>query len=180
MSATKKLTLSSMSAALSAVILMLSSFFEMMELTVGAIASMLVVFVLVEVKGAYPYLVWLVTSTISILLFPSKTIGVAYFLVFGIYPVLKVFFEKLPRGLAIIPKFLYFTAVGAAFIFVSELILGVPFFTDLPDLGGVLSLLVKIGFVLLCYVAFFAYDMFISVMTKLYFLKFRDKIKRLL
>ena len=73
MNATKKLTLSSMSAALSAVILMLSSFFEVMELTVGAVASMLVVFVFVEVKGAYPYLVWLVTSTIAILLFPSKT-----------------------------------------------------------------------------------------------------------
>ena len=180
MNATKKLTLSSMSAALSAVILMLSSFFEVMELTVGAVASMLVVFVFVEVKGAYPYLVWLVTSTIAILLFPSKTIGVGYFLIFGIYPILKSFFEKLPRGLDVIPKVVYFTAVGAAFVFVSELVLGVPFFTDLPQLDGALMTLAKAGFVLLCYVAFFAYDMFISVMTKLYFLKFRDKIKRLL
>ena len=180
MSNTKKLTLSSMAAALSAVIMMLSSFFEVMELTVGAVVSMLVVFVFIEVKGAYPYMVWLVTSLISILLFPSKTIGVGYFLVFGIYPILKSFFEKLPRGMDVIPKVLYFTAVGAAFIFVSELLLGVPFFSDLPELGGALSILVKAGFVLLCYVAFFAYDMFISVMTKLYFLKFRDKIKRLL
>ena len=180
MRSTKKLTLSAMSAALSAVILMLSSFFEVMELTVGAVASMLVVFVFIEIKGAYPYLVWLVTSVIAILLFPSKTIGCAYFLVFGIYPILKSFFEKTPHFLSLILKLLYFTAVGAAFIFVSELVLGVPFFSDLPNLDGVMMTLAKAGFVLLCYIAFFAYDMFISVMTKLYFLKFRDKIKRLL
>ena len=62
---TKKLTISAMSVALSSVILMLSSFFGLMELTVGAVASMLVVFVLVEVKGVYPYLVWLATSVIA-------------------------------------------------------------------------------------------------------------------
>ena len=176
----KKLTISAMSVALSSVILMLSSFFGLMELTVGAVASMLVVFVLVEVKGVYPYLVWLATSVIAIFLFPSKTIGAGYFLLFGIYPIVKVYIEKLPHAVSLLLKVAYVSAVGAIFIFVSELVLGVPFFSDLPALDGALATLAKAGFVLLCYVAFFAYDMFISVMTRLYFLKLRDKIKRIL
>ena len=180
MRSTKKLTLSSMSVALSVVIMMLSAVFEVMELSVGAIASMVTVFVLIEIKGAYPYLVWLATSTIAILLFPSKTMGVAYFLIFGMYPMLKVFFEKPPRAVGLVLKLLYFTAVGAVFVFISELVLGVPFFTDMPAFDEPIATLAKAGFVLLCYVALYAYDMFISVMTRLYFLKFRDKIKRLL
>ena len=180
MRTTKKLTLSAMSVALSSVLLMLSSVFGLMELTVGAVASLLVVFIFVEVGNPYHWMVWLSTSVIAILLFPSKTIGVGYFLLFGIYPILKAYIERLPRWSWIIVKFLYFTAIGAAFIFLSELIMGVPFFADLPDYAGIVGVLVKCGFILLCYVALFAYDMFISVMTRLYFLKFREKFKRLL
>lgn len=169
-----------MAVALSSVLLMLSSFFGLMELSVGAIASLLVVFIFVEVGNPYHWMVWLATSVISILLFPSKTIGVGYFLVFGIYPILKAYIERLPRWSWIIVKFLYFTAVGGVFILLSELVLGVPFFQDLPDYAGIVGAFVKGGFILLCYIALFAYDMFIAVMTRLYFLRFRDKIKRIL
>ena len=77
-------------------------------------------------------------------------------------------------------KLLYFTIVGAAFIFLSELVLGVPFFEELPEYAGAIGVAVKAAFILVCYVAMIVYDMFITVMTRLYFLKFRDKIKRIL
>ena len=179
MRTTKKLTLSAMMTALSTVILLLSSLFGLMELTVGAITSLLVVFVIIEVKGAYPWLVWLTTSLISLLLFPSKTIGAAYLLVFGVYPILKVYFERLPRVFSLLVKFAYISVILATFIFLSELLLGVPFFEEMPDIAPTLQLWVKVGIVALFYIAFFAYDMFITVLVRLYFLKFRDKFKRL-
>ena len=176
---TKKLTLSAMTASLSSVILLLSSFLGMMELTVGAVASLLVVFINIEVKGAYPYLVWAVTSTISLLLFPSKTIGVAYLLVFGIYPILKAYFERLPRPVWWVVKLAYFTVVLVLMILVTEFVLGVSFFEEVPNTSSILQLWMKVGIIALFYIAFVAYDMFITVMIRLYFLKFRDKFKRL-
>lgn len=180
MRTSKKITLSAMAAALSAVLLALSSLLGLMELTVGAIASLLVVFIHVEVGAPYQWLVWLVTSLIALLLLPSKTIGFAYLLVFGIYPILKSFIERLPRWSWLIIKFVYISAILAACIFLSELVLGVGFFADLPELSSTLATLAKIGVVALFYVAFFAYDAFIAVLVRLYYLKYREKFKRLL
>ncbi|MBO5945381.1 MAG: hypothetical protein J6Q69_02125 [Clostridia bacterium] len=176
---TKKVTLSAMASALSSVILLLSSFLGVMEISVGAIASLLVVLINIEVKGPYPYLVWAVTSTISILLFPSKTIGVAYLLVFGIYPILKAYFERLPRVFWWLVKLAYFTVVLAVMILATELVLGVSFFEEMPNTAPILKTLMKVGIIGLFYVAFVAYDMFITVLIRLYFMKFRDKFKRL-
>ncbi len=177
---TKKLTISSAAVALSVVLLMLSSFLGLMELSIGAIVSLISVIIFIEVGGAYPYLVWAVSSTISLLLLPSKTIGVCYFLVFGIYPMLKACFEKLRvRALHYVVKLVYITAVLVSFIALCELVLGVPFFEDIGGYSPNVVTLIKGGTIILIYVAFFAYDMFLSVMARLYFLKWRDKFKRL-
>ena len=180
MTSTKKLTLSSLAAALSCVLLMLASVFGLMELTVGAVASLITTFIFIEVRGGYPYLVWAVSSTISILLLPSKTVGVCYFLVFGIYPMLKAYIEKLRvRPLHIILKFAYTTLVLLAFIGITEVVLGVPFFEDIGDYSPAIVRIIKAGTIALIYIAFFAYDMFISVMARVYFMRWREKFKRL-
>ena len=180
MKSTKKLTLSAAAVAITAVLLMLSSVLGLMELCVGALASLVVVIIYIEVGGVYPWLVWAVTSTLSILLLPTKTMGVLYLMLFGLYPMLKAYIEKLrSRSLWVVIKFVYVTAVIAAFIALTELVLGVPFFEEMPTLSPLVQNLVKGGIILLCYVAFFAYDMFITVLVRLYYQKFRDKFKRI-
>ena len=180
MKSTKKLTLSAAAVAITSVLLMLSSLLGLMELSVGALASLVVVLIFIEVGGAYPWLVWAASSTLSILLLPSKTMGVLYLMLFGVYPILKAFIEKLKsRSLWVVIKFVYISAVIVAFISLTELVLGVPFFEEMPNLSPLVGTLVKGGIILLCYVAFFAYDMFITVLVRLYYLKFRDKFKRI-
>ena len=66
-----------------------------------------------------------------------------------------------------------------AFIALTELVLGVPFFEEMPNLSPVLMNLVKGAIILLCYLAFFAYDMFITVLVRLYYQKFREKFRRI-
>ena len=181
MRSTKKLTISAMSTALSSVILLFSSLFGLMELSVGAVASLLVVFVNIEVKGAYPWLVWLSTSLISLLLFPSKTIGAAYLTVFGIYPILKVYIERIPsRAMWLAVKLVYISVVTLLFLFLSEMLLGVPFFEEVEGVAPTLQGAVKAGMLALIGIAFFAYDAFITVLVRLYFLKFREKFRRIL
>lgn len=171
---TKKVTLSAMCVALSAVVLLLGSFIGIMELTIGAVASLLVVFVMIEVKGAYPWLVWAATSLIALLLFPSKTIGFSYLVVFGIYPILKAYIERLPKILWWIIKIVYINVILVITVFLSEFITGVPFFEEL------VAWYLKVALIFLFNVSFVAYDLFLTVMVRLYFLKFREKFKRFL
>ena len=180
MKTTKRITLSAAAVALSVVILLMSSFLGLMELTVGALASLLVVFIFIEVKGSYPYLVWLATSTLSILLLPTKEIGVAYLVIFGIYPILKAYIERLPRAVWVTVKLLYFALVIGVFIFLFELVSGVSFFSELDGVSAGLIKWAKLGVIALFIFALFVYDMFVTVMIRLYFLKFREKFKRLL
>ena len=106
MKSTKKLTISASAVAITVVLLMLSSVLGLMELCVGAIASLVVVLIYIEVGGAYPWLVWAVTSTLSILLLPTKTMGVLYLMLFGLYPMLKAYIERIrSRSLWVIVKF---------------------------------------------------------------------------
>ena len=79
----------------------------------------------------------------------------------------------------IVIKFIYVTLVLVIFAALTELVLGVPFFEDTGKYSGAVLKLIKAGTVLLIYLAFFAYDMFISVIARIYFLKWREKFKRL-
>ena len=180
MRSTKKLTISSVSAALSVVLLLLSSMLGLMELSVGAVVSVITMIIFIEIGGSYPYLVWGVTSTISLLLLPSKTVGACYLLVFGIYPMLKAYFEK-PRVRVVhfVIKTAYITLVLLTFIALCEFVLGVPFFEDMGEYSPTVFRLVKVGVIALIYLAFFAYDMFITVISRVYIFKWREKFKTL-
>ena len=91
---TKYLTVSAMLCALSVIILMLGSFIEVIDLSVSVIASLLCVYAVIEIGGMYPWLIWAVTSVISLLLLPQKTPALFYALFAGFYPMIK---EKLEQ-----------------------------------------------------------------------------------
>ena len=173
MSQTKKITLSALLVALGTVFMIIGATIEVLDLTVCAMASLLVVFVFLEIGSYYPWLVWICTSLATALLYSGSIIWVEYALVFGIYPLIKAYIEKLPRWSWIIVKLAYINAVIWALFAVCELWLGLPFF----DTDG--TLMTVILYVLMN-LAFIAYDIFISVMVRFYFLKLRPKIKKFL
>ena len=70
MSQTKKLALSATLTALGTVFMVLGGFIEVLDLTVCALASLLVAFVYIEIGAPYYWLVWICTSLCSALLFP--------------------------------------------------------------------------------------------------------------
>ena len=159
--------------ALGAVIMALGAVIEVVDLTVCAIASLIIVFIYLEVGSPYTWLTWICTSLATFLIFPGKPIWLNYFLVFGIYPLLKAYIEKLPKLLWIIVKLVYANAIVVAMFFLTELIFGVPFFEK--DI-----LWLKIVLVAVINVAFIAYDLFITVSVKLYYAKVRPKIASML
>jgi len=151
----------------------LGAVLEVLDLSVCALASLLVVFVYLEIGSPYTFLVWICTSLISALVFPGSILWVEYLLVFGIYPILKAYFERLPKIFWWIVKLVYFNFVIWALFLVVEFLLGIPFFE-----GD--NLIWKAALYVLMNVAFVAYDLFITVMVRLYYDKFRKRFLRFL
>lgn len=170
---TKKLTISALVVAMGIVFMLLGSAVEVMDLSVCAAASLLVVFVYLEVGASYATLVYLATSVLGFVLLPVKLMAVEYFLVFGIYPLLKALVEKMPRWSWILLKLVFINAVIWLIFAACELILGVPFFE-----GD--NFFWKTMFYLFMNVTFVVYDIFITVMVRFYYDKIRKRIKRLL
>ena len=169
MKETKKLTLSAILTALGVVIMLLGAVIEVLDLSVGAIASLIVVFVFVEIGKPYHWLVWICTSLLTALIYPGSALWVEYLLIFGIYPILKSYIEKLPRWSRWPVKLAYINAVVAFLAFAMEKLLGIPFF---EDEGAWMRAL----FWILLNVAFVLYDFFLKVLLRVYFAKYRDRI----
>ena len=159
--------------ALGTAFMVLGAVIEVLDLTVCALASMLVVFVYLEIGSYYPWLVWICTSLATALIYPGSIIWAEYALVFGIYPLVKAYIEKMPRWSWLIVKLVYINAVIWGLFAICELLLGIPFFEE--D-GAVMKVVVYV----LMNVAFLMYDLFIAVMVRFYYDKLRPRFKKML
>ena len=166
MKPTKKLAVSAMAVALGTVLMTFGAFVSVADLMMGVIASLLMVFVFIEIRSPYTWLVWLAT-TLAVFFMPSgMTVSALYFFVFGLYPILKAYMERLPHILWLVVKLVYVNAVIAILAIASSLVLSVPFFESaLWYVNAALWLLMN--------VAFAAYDAFLTVAVRLYMLKYR-------
>ncbi len=173
MSQTKKITLSAMMVALGTVIMILGAVIEVLDLTVCALAALTVVFIYLEIGSYYPWLVWICTSLATLLLYPGSLLWAEYFLIFGIYPLIKAYIERLPKWTWLIIKLVYINAVIWALFGICEFIIGVSFF-------GEDTLVMKVITYALINVAFIAFDFFITVMVRFYQEKIRPRFKKFL
>ena len=173
MTKTKKLTLSAVLCALGVVFMGLGSVMEIFDMTVCAFASLIVVFVYLEVGTYYALGVFLVTSLLSLIIIPSKLVFFEYFTVFGIYPLLKALIERLPRWSWLVVKLLFANAIIWLLTLLCALFINYDFIE-----GD--TLLLKVGFYVLMNFAFLAFDYFITVMVRFYYDRLRRRFKMFL
>ena len=173
MKPTKKLTLSALLSALGVVMISVGAIFELFDLSILAFVSLFVAFAYIELGSPYTFLVWIVTSLLSFILFPGAVMWIEYFAVFGIYPILKGYIERLGRLFWWPLKILYASLSVILLIFAVEFITGTPFFTF--D-----ATLLKVGICVLLIFAFALYDVFLTVLIRYYMRALRPRIKTLL
>ena len=173
MRSTKKLALSALLVAMGASFMLLGAVVEVLDLAVCAFASLIVAFVYIEIGSPYTWLVWLCTALVVAIIFPGSIIWLEYFAIFGIWPILKAYVERLPKWSWIITKLAFINAVIWLMILFAEKILGIPFFEDN-------AFILKVATYALMNIAFIVYDMFITVMVRFYIAKLRQRFKRLL
>ncbi len=171
---TKKITLSALLVAMGVAFMAVGAVLEILDLTVCALVSLLVVFVYLELGSPYTWLVWICTSLITAILFPGSILWVEYFLVFGIYPILKAYIERTPRVLWWPIKLVFINSVFWVLFLAMEFVFGTSFFEDVD------GIIWKAAIYMLINVAFVVYDMFITIMVRLYYEKFRKRFRRFL
>lgn len=156
-----------MISALSVVLLYVGSLFDVLDLSLAALASFAVIFAVIELGGAYPYAIWACVSVLSLLLLPNKFPALIYFLFAGIYPIFKSKFEGFRPLFAWLLKLSAFNSallllyLASRFLFMPE---------DMPFAFDVL-------FFVLANVTFVLYDVAASKIILLYIVKIRKRLK---
>ena len=155
-----------MLSALSVVIMLAGSIIEVMDLSVAAIASFAVIFAILELGGAYPYMMFTSVSVLGMILLPSKLPALYYLLFFGWYPMVKFPLERLNKWLCRVMK----AVVSALSVTVITLI-GI-YFTGLEDL-----IPMDIWIYALCIPVFAIYDIGLTRIIRTYLFVWKRKYK---
>lgn len=166
----KNLTVSAMLCALGVLILALGAVIEVVDMSVAVIASLLCVYAVIEIGGAYPWLIWIVTSIASLLLLPAKTPVVFYALLAGYYPILKEKIERLPKLLAYVLKWGVATLASLAIYGVSVLFM--PSLLDGLDVWWLLLL-----FYVALILVFFLYDIALTSLITFYIRRLQKRMR---
>lgn len=169
-----------MIVALGTVFMVLGAVIEVFDLTAVALASVLVAFVYIELGSPYTWLVWLCTTLTTFLLYQHSPMWFIYLVLFGIYPILKGYIEKLPRGFWWPIKIVFANVSFVLMVFGIKLITGIPFINPEEQFFGIAGKALYIVMWVLLNVAFIAYDFFIVVMVRYYMDKLRPRFRNLL
>jgi len=147
--------------------LYLGCFFQTIDMSICAIASLVIVIVTLEFGAKTAFMVYLATSALSLLLLPAKYIATLYAVFIGYYPLLKNLFERLPRALSWFLKILV-TNVALAVMF----LLGAYVF----KIDDKMTLPIVILTVILANVCIVLFDILLDKLIILYHIKFRKML----
>lgn len=172
MKQTKKLTISAVLVALSTLLMSAGAALEIADLAACAVASLFVVLAYIELHSPYTWLIWLASSLATALMFFGSPVWSEYFLVFGLYPILKAYIERAPRAFWWPLKIVYVNVILWVIILVVQGVLGIKFF----DMQG--GLILKIALYAVSNVAFVVYDLFLTTMVRVYFARWRRIFSR--
>ena len=165
---TRALTVSAILCALGVILLALGSLLQILDITMAALASFLVIFAVIEMGGKYPFLIYAVTALLSMLLVPYKTAPLMYLCFAGYYPLLKATLEgHLPKLWAWVLKIVVFNAALALTLF-----LAIKMFSafTVPEVWYYYLLPV-------CSVVFVIYDIALTRVITAYLLRWRQRFR---
>ena len=167
----KYLTVSAMLSALGVVMLGLGSLVEVLDLTFAVIASLLTVYAVIEIGGAYPWLIWIVTSVVALLILPLKTPVLFYALLTGYYPILK---QKIERRMARVPAWTFKMSVFAISLALIVAVMWLFAPTLLETTGGWIVIATT---VVLAVLSFIFYDICLTKLITIYFVKLQKRFR---
>ena len=168
--------LSAMLCALGTVILFFGGMMGDLDLTVSAVASLIILVAMIEMGIKSGILIYAVTSAIALILFPAYYITPMYILFVGFYPLLKYFAEKKKRVLSYLIKLGVLNVMLGLLLLLAEFVYGID--VSSMEIG---ELQLGNWVILLTYVAanitMLIFDYCLTKLILLYNLKFRQILK---
>ena len=164
----KRIVVSGVLVALSVIILYLGCAIEVLDLTMSAIVSLLVVVIVIEMGYSYAWLTYVATAILSILLLPQKTPAIFYACFMGFYPIIKSYVERMGSAVVrwVVKLVTGNAAIGLMFLLMS-------YFVPEEFEGE--------GIVVITYIlalaAFIMYDVALTKLITFYFRILRDRLK---
>ena len=176
-----RVALGAMLTALS-VVLLIPSALEIFVYALPAVASMLIVFSVVEMGSRWALTVYISTSAIALITVPNKEAVMLYVAFFGYYPILKALLEsKVKKPVEYAIKFAVFNAsMVGAYLFMIY-VFGMPY-EKLMGIEGEFGFLAKhMPKVLLALgnIVFIIFDKGVTNMVSVYLLLWQKKFRRL-
>ena len=171
-----KIAIGGISASLSLIFLFLLSVFPSATLAAPAVASILTVFVVLELSKKWAFGVYSATAILALLIIPSKEAAILYLAFFGYYPILKSFLETKihKKWIDIIIKTVFFVAVMIISYAVMMRFFGIEF-DEIDEYGmKAVPVLSAIGAV-----AFVGYDYCLTLFVSEYLRRWQKVFKRL-
>ncbi|MCQ2471995.1 MAG: hypothetical protein MJ147_08165 [Clostridia bacterium] len=171
-----KTAFSGMAVALGAVFMLLASMLPFFEYAVPAAAGIIILFVQAELNKPWALGAYIATSLLGVFVVPNKEAVGMYIALFGIYPIIKSFFDKLPKVLSYILKTIFFVADVLAVYYVMINLLFISSAQELmEDITKVtLPLLIVCGLV-----AFLVYDRALMLFERNYKVKYHKYVMKL-
>ena len=183
---TRRLAVCALFCAVGVVLLGLGAITEILDLTAAMLVSLLLIPIVVEYGGAYPYLVWAVTGVLGLIIMPQSWATQMYAGFLGFYPIIKNFIERIRlRPVAWLLKLAAFNVALFVYLLVIFFVSGrTQSFVDtvwgfLGDFSSAtMSNWLLLGVLALAEVLFVLYDFMVSKSALLYLYRIRQKIKK--
>lgn len=168
MKKTKRITLSALFSALGVAILALASLTEVADLAISMFASALLMLAIIELGEKWGYMIYAVTSLLSLIFLPNKFIAAVYLVFTGLYPLIKRHFDKCPKLLGIILKLLYFNGSLTVALLLARFVFAIDTYADW----------LLVVYYLTANLCFFMFDILIKRLTLVYMIRYRDRFKK--
>lgn len=160
--------------ALGTVFMLLASAIPFFEYAVPAAAGILILFMQAQTDKFWALGVYAATSLIGVFVVPNKESIGMYIALFGLYPIIKSFFEKLPKWAAYITKSVYFVidVVAVYYILINVIGISQELMEDMTKVT--LPLLIIAGLI-----AFLFFDRALTLFEIRYIKKYKTRIDKL-
>lgn len=154
--------------ALAVIILYLGALIEVLDLSMGAIASLVIVLIVIEMGYSYAWISYAAVSILSVILLPQKFAAILFAAFMGFYPIVKSYLEKI--GSAVLRWVIKLLTANAALV---VFFLAVKYFVP----NELETDLMMWTLYIMSNGAFILYDIAVSKLITAYFYKFRERLK---
>ena len=170
-----KVALCGVLAGLSVAIMLMTYVAPFMTYALPMVAGALILIPSIEYGSPTALMMYVAVAAVSMITVGDKEAALFYLVLFGIYPIIKKYFEKTGKiVLEYILKFVYFNAIILATYYVAVVLLGLPF-EDSEVFGKyALPVLMAAG-----NVAFFVYDLCLTRCVVIYVNRLQPRISKI-